>query len=366
MRAGFGALLLAALIALCAATIPRGARTFTVRALDRAACHEEMTHEAFLALVAGGFDAEAEVPLPGSHRWAEIAAYLGEDLFSGAEGDAERFALFSLVIGSRYPDLRGASATDIQSLREIHRDPERQDSHFLRAKGDDYAAGDLQAIAQAREYIPAKMTRAADILARPKDEQIEERSVYVELYGEVSTPVWMPAYLFGVAMHTVEDSFAHTVRSDDLTRIRHVCNYMEAVTDDYDLERDGLRHSWAMDRCAQESKELAAAAVKAIVDYLATFAATIEGASPEASLDAFFAAWMAHEPGCDDANDYCGSKWAELARTDPSLPLWETLFGCGVVPRADGGEGLPLALVLILALVALRLAVRRRTEGGRR
>jgi hypothetical protein len=366
VRNGFGALTLASLIALCAASIPQGARAFTVRALDRAACHEEMTRDAFLALVAGGFDAEAEVPLPGSHRWAEIAAYLGDDLFSGAEGDAERFALFSLVIGSRYPDLRGASATDIQSLREIHRDPERQDSHFLREKGDDYAAGDLAAIARGKEYIRALVTRAAASLARPRDEQIEERSVYVELYGEVSTPVWVPAYLFGVAMHTVEDSFSHTVRSDDLTRVRHVCNYIEAVTNDYDLERDGLRHSWAMDRCAKESKELAAAAVPAFVDFLATFAATIEGASPDASLDAFFAAWMAHEPGCDDANDYCGSKWAELARTDPSLPLWDTLFGCGFASGAGRGEGLPLAIALILALVALRLAPWRRGEGGQR
>jgi MYXO-CTERM domain-containing protein len=323
-----------------------------------------MTRDGFLALVAAGFDAEAAVPLPASHRWADIAAYLGDYLFAGAEGDAERFMLYSLILGARYPDLRGASATDIQSLREIHRDPKGQDAHFLRAVGDDYAAGDSQAIARGEEYIRAQVTEAASYLARPTDEQIVEQSVYVELYGQVSTPVWAPAYYFGMAVHTVEDSFSHTVRSDDLSRIRQVCNYIEAVTYDYDLERDGLRHSWAMDRCEGEAVDLAAAAAPAFEELLAMFATSADGAWPGARLDEFFAAWMTLEPGCDDANDYCGSKWADLARTDPSLPFWDTLFGCGVAPGAASGDEPWPAAALILALVALWLRGRRRAAGG--
>jgi MYXO-CTERM domain-containing protein len=356
--------LAAALLALVATAIPGGARAYTVRALDRPACHEEMTRDGFLALVAAGFDAEVAVPLPASRRWADIAAYLGDDLFAGAQGDAERFMLFSLELGTRFPDLRGASATDIQSLREIHRDPDRQDSHFLRAVGDDYAAGDSRAIARGEAFIRAQVTEAASYLARSTDEQIVEQSVFVELYGEVSTPVWAPAFYFVMAAHTVEDSFSHTVRSDDLSRIRHVCNYIEAVTDDYDLERDGLRHSWAMDRCEGEAIDLAAAAAPAFEELLAVFAASGESAWPGARLDEFFAAWMTLEPGCDDANDYCGSKWADVARTDPSLPIWDTLFGCGVAPGEVSGDGPWLAVALILALVALGIRVRRRAAGG--
>jgi hypothetical protein len=361
IRATTGARLAAALLALVATTAAGGARAFTVRAFDRAACHEEMTRDAFAALAAG-FAAEGAVPLPASDRWVEIAAYLGEDLLAGAAGDAERFMLYSLVLGARYPDLRGASATDIQSLREIHRDPERQDAHFLRAIEDDFAAGDAAAIAKGEAYIRQQVELAAGLLALPQGDQIVERSVFVELYGEVSSPVWAPAFYFGVAAHTVEDSFSHTVRSDDLTRIRHVCNYIEAVTTDYDLERDGLRHSWAMDRCDEESAELAAVARPAFADFLAVFATSGDGAWPGARLDEFFGAWMTLEPGCDDANDYCGSKWAELARTDPSLPLWESLFGCDVVPGASRPVAPGAAAALILGLLVLWIA--RRREGG--
>jgi MYXO-CTERM domain-containing protein len=356
---------LAALFALLVATlIPGGARAYTVRALDRPACHEEMTRDGFLALVAAGFDAEAAVPLPASHRWADVASYLGDDLFAGAEGDAERFMLFSLELGTRFPDLRGASATDIQSLREIHRDPERQDAHFLRAVADDYAAGDSLAIARGEAFIRARVTEAASYLERPLGEQIVEASVFVELYGQVSVPVWAPAYYFGMAVHTIEDSFSHTVRSDDLARIRRVCNYIEAVTYDYDLERDGLRHSWAMDRCEGEAVELAAAAAPAFEEFLNLFATSGDDAWPGARLDEFFAAWMTLEPGCNDVNDYCGSKWVDVARTDPSLPVWDTLFGCGVAPGAVPGDGPWLGAALIFALVALGIRGRRRAAGG--
>ena len=364
IRATPGLRLAAALLALVASAVAGSAQAFTVRAFDRAACHEAMTRDAFLALVADGFDAEGAVPEPGSDRWIDIAAYLGEDLFAGAANDAERFMLYSLVLGARYPDLRGASATDIQSLREIHRDPERQDAHFLRAIEDDFAAGDAAAIAKGEAYVRGQLELVAEFLALPKGEQIVERSVFVELYGEVSTPVWAPAFYFGVAAHTVEDSFSHTVRSDDLTRIRHVCNYIEAVTTDYDLERDGLRHSWAMDRCDGESAELAAVARRAFADFLAVFATSSDGAWPGSRIDEFFGAWMTLEPGCDDANDYCGSRWADLARTDPSLPLWETLFGCGVVPGADRGFAPWPAVALVLALLVLWIARRRREGGG--
>jgi hypothetical protein len=365
IRRDDGSRLAAALLALLAAAIPGGARAYSERVLDKPPCHEEMTRDGFLALVASGFDADAAVPLPGSSRWEKIAAYLGDDLFAGAEGDAERFMLYSLVLGVRYPDLRGASATDIQSLREIHRDPERQDAHFLRAAGDDWAAGDAAAIERGEAYIRAQVETAASYLARPAEEQIVERSVYVELYGEVSTPVWAPAYYFGVAAHTVEDSFSHTVRSDDLTRVRHVCNYIEAVTYDYDPGRDGLRHSWAMDRCEADAAKLAAAAAPAFEAFLALLATLGEDGWPGARLDGFFAAWMTLEPGCDDANDFCGSRWADLARTDPSLPLWDEMFACGAAPGAGRGEGAWLAALVILALLAVRIRGRRRAAGGR-
>jgi hypothetical protein len=351
-----------------AASLACGARAeaFAVRAFGRAACHEQMTRDAFLAAVDDGFDAEAVVPLPAGDRWSEIADYLGADLFAGAGGDAARFALYSLILGARYPDLRGASATDIQSLREIHRDPDGQDDHFLRDAGDDYAAGDAASVARGEEAIREALDEAARLGALPRDEQIIEVEMFVEFYGAVTTPVWGPAYHFGIAAHAVQDSFSHAVRSDDLTRIYEVANYIDAVTDGYDSSRDGIRHSWAMDRCEEDAAELAAAASPAFAELFALLAALGEDGWPEPGLAQFFERWMAIEPGCGGGVGFCGSKWAALARTDPSLPVSEALFGCGLAPGRPGG-GLPWFLALLaLALAARRLFPRRGATGGGR
>lgn len=355
--------LLAAAVFLCAA----GSGAFTVRAFGRPACHEEMTRDAFLALLDEGFDAGAIVPLPASDRWEGIAAYLGEDLFAGAGSDAGRFALFSLILGVRHPDLRGASASDIRSLREIHSDPDGQDAHFLRGFGDDFAAGDLAAAGAGEGFVRERLAAARAFLGLAPDGQIVEIAVFVEFYGDVLTPVWVPAYEFGMALHAVQDSFSHAVRSDDLSRIYQIANYVEAVTDGYDADRDGVRHSWAMDRCREEAAELAAAAAPAFGEFVGLLASAGDGGWPEPALTAFFERWMTVEPGCDRSNDFCGSRWAALARTDPSMPLLEQAFGCGAAPGGAPAGALPwLALLLALALVARRAAAGRRGSGGGR
>lgn len=345
------------------AVVPRGnTRAYTINTGFTHPCHEEMTHAAMKTAIArGAIDPAADVPLPADDSWRDVLAYLTEGMTLEQDGDREAFLALSLIVSSRYPDNRGESITNAKSLRKIHRDPEDQDSHFLRSADDDYAEGNLSAIDAGLAHIRSQLEAARSYVALEQGDQLIETPVYIEYYGLVNVTVWAPAFYMGVAAHAVEDSFSHTVRSDDLHTIHHVCNYVDAVSFDYDHDRDGLRHSWAMDRCDEEAAGIAVGATEAAGDFISLFA-DLEG-----DLDGAFAGfthdWMEHREGCDDSNDYCGSKWVEVARADPSLPIWEDYFGCdcSATPGAvtAGGSG-PWPLLLPAALAGIALALKTR------
>jgi hypothetical protein len=67
--------------------------------------------------------------------------------------------------------------------------------------------------------------------------------VVLDFYNRFQGDVWEPAFRLAEAMHTVQDSFAHTIRSeaDDLKKIATVLNYVDAISTDFNAERDGLR-----------------------------------------------------------------------------------------------------------------------------
>jgi len=314
-------------------------------------CHEEITVCAYETLKAGGtLDPEAAVTPPGGTVWRDVLAYLTEDVALQTSSDADRFIALSLIAASRYPDNRGASITNAKSLREIHRDPDGQDFHFLRGANDDFAKGDVSARAAGLAHIGHYVELARESLRLPPGEQIMKTRIYVEYYGLVDVEVWAPAFQLGIAAHAVQDSFSHTVRSDDLRTIRHVANYVDAVTYSYDLERDGLRHSWAMDRCDQEAAEIAVGATAATADFLSLLACG-DGESDEVHA-AFLDKWMGYEEGCDDSNDFCGSKWADVARMDPSLPVWEEMGNCTSASSIGAGRS-PAARRLFGRIAAL-------------
>ena len=51
----------------------------------------------------------------------------------------------------------------------------------------------------------------------------------LDFYNRIQVDVWEPAFRPAEAMHTVQDSFAHTIRSeaDDLKKIATALNYAE-------------------------------------------------------------------------------------------------------------------------------------------
>lgn len=56
-------------------------------------------------------------------------------------------------------------------------------------------------------------------------------------------------------MHTLQDCYAHTLRSADGRTVYTVLNYIEAVGGTLNEARDGMAHSDALDRC--QNAELA-------------------------------------------------------------------------------------------------------------
>lgn len=293
--------------------LPATGWAYTIKGGSKVPCHERITRDAFFAdgLLLAAPGGPFEPPLDGV-SWRDISDELidREALFGdvpadyAAYGKEEAVTLFftSLLVGVRGPDTEGHSITNVNSLRRIHadRDPEGQYAHALRAPDDDEAAGDEAAIAGTR----AEITRLVQLAIDPDNQKIVTKRYYLDFYGLVDLEVWAPAYYLGRAAHAVEDSFAHTIRTSDLRKIRHVLNFVDAITGTLDVHRDGLAHSGEMDHCDAETQAIVAGAIAATSELF--LAAAMEPETPGA-LEAFLDAWITYEPGLDP-DTYCASK----------------------------------------------------------
>lgn len=344
--------LLAAFVCVGCALIHAPAMAYTVGSGFSDRCHEQLTVDAYLGYA---IDLPTErVPIPDSETWRQIGGEILDSL--GVEVTDERYALVvaSLVIGVRSPDTNGHGILDFDSVRLLHLSPEGQYVHALRAIDDDGSDGNTVALAGIRAQILGSVDEARRYAALPPEEQIIEVDVYLEFYGTVKVEVWAVAYHLGRAMHTLQDSFSHTIRSDDLFRVRHVMNYVEAVAGDLDEGRDGMAHSDSMDTCTDETAGLFNAAGEATIELLiaSSLALSEEGDDPVVEV---LETWLREEPGCTDANDYCGSKWVAVAREKPTGPYLETFLGCAirtVEPRTPSAP--TVALIGLLAFVGYR------------
>jgi len=241
--------------------------------------------------------------------------------------DTQAFVLLSLIVGVRSPDTHGHSISELESLRGIHADPDPagQYVHSLRAIEDDHAQGDAAAVAGIRERLTVAVADVVRALELPAAEQLGEAPIYFDYYGVVNVPVFLPAYYFGRAAHTVQDSFAHAIRDDatDLRQIVHVLNYVEAITDEYVERRDGVSHSDGMDSCTEDQAPRVEAATQATLELVEAVLSYRDG---DATLLAgYLDRWFTLRPGCHVQNQFCGNeRWLEVARQGATGPY---LFG---------------------------------------
>ncbi|MFT5433214.1 MAG: MYXO-CTERM domain-containing protein, partial [Myxococcota bacterium] len=228
-----------------------------------------------------------------------------------------------------------------------------QEDHCLRRIEDDGPDSDPIAVGRCRDFMRQQLATASAWLNRPPPEQILLVDFTLDFYGQVETEVWAPAYYLGRTLHTLQDSFAHTIRSKDMRRIHHVMNFVEALSFDHDEARDGLPHSSAIDECQdQESAPMVAAAITASAEYIRAAGRVLNGDDLEADL-LVLDKWLVHEAGCTINNNYCESEYLAYARSGQTEPFVTTIFGCSAAP-SSGGSGFWLMVLALLAAFGSR------------
>lgn len=335
-------------------------------------CHERITSQAFRGAIPQLMLGD-DIVLPQSEAWQKVADRLlmNVDLSSirsDLDPDYFKLTFVSALLGVRSPDTEGHAVTNFSSLRQIHADPsaEGQYAHALRGPDDDGPGGDLAAIEGTRAQILALVSQIGESLReKSPEEQIITVQLYFDFYGLIEIEVWEPAYLMGRALHALQDSFAHTIRSDDLKRILHVLNYVDAITGDLDESIDGLPHSDAMDQCDGETEPVADTAVLASAALITSMnqAVVIGDVSPVIDV---LDEWVTYEPGCTIVNNYCDSPWVDVARKDQTGPYLEELIGCqsGSQSGSQGGSQGGSTLTLIGLILTLLISFMWRRSRG--
>lgn len=341
--------------------LPADSRAFSIGSGFTDPCHERMVIAAYLLT-------SVDVPrdrvlVPQGEAWNQISRTLIEEFKIPVRDDKERSFIHGLFLGVRSIDTDGHSSLNLSALRSLHVDPEGQYDHCLRSASDDYEQGDRDALLSCRQTILGYTDAVAHASSMPQQEQVITVDFATDFHGSIKVKAWAPAFFLGQALHVVQDSFCHTIRSDDMRQVIQLMNYSDSMSSSWRESRDGIRHSPAMDVCNGETEPVVAAALKATIDMMrATRAALGKQDRPE--IEAVLDKWLTYKPGCTLDNRYCDSPWAERARRNPSRPYLSELFGCSIVAASDRRYGLTgMHLVLLLLTI---IAIRRRQAAGQR
>ena len=342
---------LAVAFALAAALLaPSAAWGFKIGNSFSPYCHERITLHAFNdAKPLRGLDIPP-VDAPDDAAWVRLAEHLEGQVGVDLDNDFQRLILLTLFVGVRYPDGAGHDLLDITALRDVHLAEEGQDAHALRAVEHDGVEGNEEAIEAIKSYILQAAQDARATLYTEDGElastkaQTEIVEYWLEFYGPVDLRVWSPLFALGRAVHALQDSFPHTDRSEDTTRIYAVSNFVEAAAGTYDVDVQGPRHSNFLDTCIEpEVGPLEDAATQATAEFFAAFARYAKSGD-RAELEAVLDKHLAYEPGCDSDDDYCGTPWAPLARRDET----GALCACTLASSAPPPWGDVLLMVALL------------------
>jgi hypothetical protein len=376
-------------------TTARPAGAYTLASGFSESCHERVTLAAFAVLIEQ-LDT-SRVSLPASELWRPVAAELAAAVLEtmGQEStapltDQQKFVLFSAVVGVRSPDTAGHSVSNLDALRraQIDPDPTSQYLHCLRAAADDGPAGDLAVLRGAKELVRKLLTDAATAAQRTSAARNTTVPFYLDFYGQVEVEVDEAAYRSGRAMHVLQDSFSHTLRSADAGTVNTVLNYLDGISGHLEESRDGMGHSDSLDDCHRQDLapvvERAAAVSSAAARAVVMLARDQDRTGLDRGLarcsaeetDPASCGWLEYVPACEaaldagdggaaqaqccsSANGYCAAPLLGIAREQVTQPYLQTVFGCAVARHTRAG-----ALGLAVALLALAFRARRRRTAA--
>jgi uncharacterized protein (TIGR03382 family) len=317
-----------------AVSTPFTALAFQVQSIATPGCHERITAH---ALDAAGWPANLVV----AENTREDRALADALAFTAPEGWT-RPAL-ALLIGARDNDFHGAALGELPELSEVHLGSTYQVEHCLRAPEDDLGIGDEAALAACRAFILGELAQALD---GDPNEVVE---VTVALRDQTAL-VPLPRYPFhlGRAMHALQDSFTHTLRSADYRVVHAVFNYVDpALRTDYAAERDGHTHESVLDHCADENPVDAARAAAATTAS-AELMAAVGDASPSSEARLVRAAallddWLEYAPACAAGGAWCDEAQQMLVDSGALGPAG----GCAAAPGDAGLVALAAVFVLM-------------------
>ncbi|MGH7295103.1 MAG: hypothetical protein ACRELB_09230, partial [Polyangiaceae bacterium] len=329
------------------------AHAYTIKNELSDGCHEKITTDA-LRSVRQTLATAAPIA-PTSDEQALIG-----DLQFIPDPDMQDLGGATLLMAVRDNDLKGRSSDDLTQLAAVHGNPDAQQEHCLRSESEDEPGGTQAAIADCQAFILQRVAEAIaglDASGNPDPTNRTTLTVYLSIRGRVSAP--LPTYYvkIGQAIHAIEDSFTHTYRTPDSTKITVTLNWIDKVNGHLVESRDGPAHALQLDRCDDPDTLRATRhtlAVQAATDLLrATLDPALSPAQKQAAAEAAVVRYVSYSPGCTYDNGWCNAP--ERAYADSSC-------GCRIV-SARGGLA---AVVMALGGVLVALARRTRRDGRRK
>ncbi len=328
--------------------IPTSAQAYTLAFPGQHGCHEEITSSA-LRTVRANFNTAPPI-VPTRNERALI-----DDLEWEADNDMRDLGAISLLLGVRDNDLKGYGADDTLEIVQLNGDPNLQHEHCLRAPDEDEPDGSMRAIADCQAFVHERVGEALQGLDEngvPDPNLRVHLPIDLALRGSRTDSLLPQFYVrMGMALHAVEDGFAHNFRTPDAMQITSVLNWSDYVEQHAVETRDGPPHETNIDDChgsdplRAERLQLATAATTEILQ--AALDPSLDVNAKQAQIDTTFAHYFTIMPGCDIHNQYC----------DPAENKLRDWFGCSFSPaRSSGGVG---ALLAFFGLMAWRRSRRR-------
>lgn len=318
--------------------LPNLALAYATGSAATLACHETMTLSAIADV---GWPGDREPP--PNETVERVGGFLPARV---PEAQRDSWTV-PLIIGVRHPDFRDASPSDFVALAAVHAVDPAQSDHCLRQRNMDGLEGNAEAIAACRDFIVNQVAQATGAGEEVNLSAVEKVDVWLDYGRSTELTVNSFAYHMGIALHALQDSFTHTLRTPDGHRVLAVLNYVEIVDGSYDEERDGYEHSSNLDDCELDTEYTDRRVLQALQASRDLLVAVKSGTNTErtAAVRAVLDDWLVYmDMGCTASNDYCDNE-----------ALAQPTAGCAAT-AADGSA----AVGALFMLAGLLMVFRRR------